>query len=178
MSFFCRPYNIGIYATAFIAVVFGAWYGSIIILLLQCGIFLVWDVAFVIWGGILHTEDPDTAITRRGVIGTFLSYFLPFYSVLFGLLFVLEADKQKNFLDLCSRAHLPLSVLLGPFVISAVTLLFVPVAVVDPETKKVSSAFKSVIFIAGYAQKCAIILFAYSILRIAYVLSTQQSVGQ
>ncbi len=64
MSFSCRPYNIGIYATAFVAVVFGAWYGSITIPLLQCGIFLVWDVAFLVWSGILHAEGPDTAMAR------------------------------------------------------------------------------------------------------------------
>ena len=174
MNIFCGPYNIGIYATAFLAVVFGAWYGSITIPLLQCVIFFAWDVAFLAWS----SEDSNTAMNRSNAIGTLLSYFLPFYGLLFGLFFVLEADKRKGFLTLCSRADLPLWFLLGPFVISAVTLLFVPVAVVDPRTKKVSSAFKCMIFIVGYAQKCAITLFAYSILRIGYVLSAQQSVGQ
>lgn len=171
---FWHPYNLVVYLTALATVTIGAWSGTIILLLVQVITFFAWDVTFVISRSPMDTETAAIAMTRRTAIGTLLYYWLPVYGILIALLFVVEPDRQIAFLCLCSRAGVPMWLLMAPFVLSSISLLFVPVAVVHPETKLVSPAFKWMVFLVGFSQQCALVVFAHSVLRIVYILADEQ----
>ncbi len=168
---FQQPYNLLVYSAALVVLLLGVWCGTTIPLFFQCTLFLVWDLLFAISRNPKDSEDRDTAITRSTTIGTLLSYFFPFYTILFALIFVTEKAKQTAFLELCIQANVPMWLLLTPFVLSSINLIFVPVAVTNAENKQVSPAFKGMLFVLTLGQQCTVLIFAHCLLRIAYVLS-------
>ncbi len=165
------PYNVVVYATAAVALVIGACTGSLLPLFIQCFMFFLWDMSFVLGAWPLDEEPVNVAVTRSITIRTLTSYFFPLYGILFGLLFVIEHAKQTAFLNLCSRAGVPMPLLLMPFALSSVNLLFIPVAVSRKGKDHVSPAFRGMLFVVTLCQQCSVIVFAHCVLRIAYTLS-------
>lgn len=79
------------------------------------------------------------------------------------------AEKLKAFLQLATKAQVSLVVLLSPFLVVAMSGLFIPIqirATADASDTAPSSALKVLFLVVTFSQKCATFLLAHCIGRL------------
>lgn len=145
-------------------------------LVVQLVLFVLWDYGYFHNRQSITGRPPLATVEHVGLVTTWLSYFVPFYGILFGILFVADTARQKEFLLLCQEAGVPVWLLLIPFMFAALTSIFIPVqlAVKKQENdEEVTSALKSLFCTKIFFSQITIFVFTHCILRLVVALSSR-----
>lgn len=101
---------------------------------------------------------------------THLSYFLPFYGILFGILFTINREQQVRFLNLCNDASVPIFMLVIPLVLASIPILFVPTQILNKDNEEISGSLKALFVLGSLFQKISIFIFVHTVLRLLSAL--------
>ena len=132
-------------------------------------LFLMWDL------GYFFSSDAFTGRDAKGVLDIitvgrqYMSWYMAFFGIFFGLLLTGDADKLKAFLELAAKAQISPVVLLSPFLFVALSGLFIPIqikATSDASDNSPSSALRALFLVVTLSQKSATFLLAHCIGRL------------
>lgn len=167
-------HNVFLYILTAVNLLLGTLIGTNITVIIQLGMFLLWDYGYFRKKQSLKGRSPGTTVEHVGLLTTWVSYFVPFYGILFGLLFVTNPTKQNEFLELCKGAGIPIWLLLVPFVFASLAAIFVPIQIATHrgETEQISSALKSLFCIKVFFSQTTIFVFVHCMLRLLASLSS------
>lgn len=130
-------------------------------------LFVVWDALFVLDSQSYTGRDATFTIQQVVQARSYISYFIPFYGIMFGIL-LSDAGKLKYFSEILVKTSISPAFLLMPFVVAIIVMLLFPLQVsTDPEGKELTSSIKWLFVCNFFGQKLALFLFAHSFLRIA-----------
>lgn len=163
---FQSAWNLAIYGAAGLLLAAGVLLETNVTAVLALGVFVAWDVAYVISGTSFRGRTIEDAQQQVQNVREHMSYFLAFYGVLFGVLFTQGPDRQAQFLELCRAAGVSTVLLVLPMVLAVLPLLFVPIRVAAADGHQPSLALKSVLAMTAFLQKTSIYLFLHVTLRI------------
>jgi hypothetical protein len=90
--------------------------------------------------------------------------------VLFAITFTQTPDRQSRFLEICASAGIPLPLLILPFLLASIPLLFFPIRLAG-DGGGPSSSLKALVSLSSLLQKISIFLFVHVVLRILHALS-------
>lgn len=169
---FQSAWNLAIYAAAGLLLAAGVLLETNITALLALGIFIAWDVAYMLSATSFRGRTIEDAQQQVQNVREHMSYFLAFYGVLFGVLFTQDPVHQSQFIELCRAAGVSIALLVLPMVLAVLPLLFVPIRVAAADGHHPSLALKAVLAMTAYLQKSAIYLFLHVTLRILSALGT------
>ena len=170
---FEKPYNLGLYLLVLLLLWAGVWFQTNFTVVAALALFIAWDVGYFLIVTSNKGRTIELALQQIQNIREHISYFLAFYGVLFAILFTQPAEKQTRFLNVCSQIHLGLFVVVLPFVLAIIPVLFVPIQLSRSSSDEPSDALKALVAVSALFQKMSIFLFVHIILRILFVLSTQ-----
>ncbi len=165
MNVFHRPLNLLVYTGAAVlwvaAVILDTnWTAAVAVV----G-FLGWDLAFLLSRDAYMGRDPANLVAQAHHAREHVSYFLPFYGVLFGYLFASGPESRQAFVDLLARAGISGTLLLLPILFASTAILFIPIQISTDANTTTRSA-KALFFVTSFCQKCAIFLFVHAALRL------------
>lgn len=129
-------------------------------------IFLLWDIAFLKSPNALAGRNQENILSEIRAMDTYMSYFIAIYGILFGILLALDESHQQSLFRLISSSGIPLWLLLTPFVLASVTMLFIPIQLVDESTNEISTSLRYLLFFEAYLEKLAIFGFVHIIMRL------------
>ena len=172
---FEKPYNLALYGVSLVLLVLGIFLETNLTAIIAVAAFVTWDIGYLLSRVSMRGRTIDLALQQTQNIREHTSYFLAFYGVFFAILFTQSSDKQSQFLKICAEAGIPLTVLVLPFLLVSIPILFFPIQLAKGDTDKPSSALKALVSISALFQKIAIFLFMHAILRIIKVLAESVS---
>ena len=170
---FVKPYNLLLYLIILILLFCGVWFETNITAVLAVILFIAWDAGYYFTVPSIKGRTIELSLQQVQNIREHISYFLAFYGVLFAILFTQSSDKQAQFLKVCNEIDLGLFIVVLPFVLAIVPILFVPIQLAHKNTDEPSGALKALVAVTALFQKVSIFLFVHIILRILFVLSKQ-----
>jgi len=169
---FEQPWNLAAYGASLILLLLGPLLGTNVTVLLALALFLGWDVAYLRSTSSMRGRTTDLALQQTQNIREHISYFLAFYGVLFALLFTQLAERQAQFVEVSRSAGIPIPLLVLPFLLALIPLLFFPIQLArGGQAGEASASLKALLALSALFQKVSIFLFAHIILRIIYTLS-------
>ena len=128
---------------------------------------LIWDVGYFFSAEAFTGRDAKGALDIITVGRQYMSWYMAFFGIFFGLLLTGDAEKLKSFLQLAAKAHVSLVVLLSPFLFVALSGLFIPIQIkATANSDAPSSALKALFMVVTFAQKSATFLLAHCIGRL------------
>ena len=142
----------------------GISYGSHLFLIGAILFFAVIDFGFRQSDPNYEGRDENFLIQQIVQTRSYLSYFLPIYGVTFGILL---SDKQRFdfFEGLIKKSHLNLFMVLLPFILSILVMLFFPVRVMkNAQTKELTPAIKTLFVFNSFIEKTVLFTFLYVVL--------------
>ncbi len=169
---FERRYNLGLYAVATVLLYAGVALETEVTMWLTVGLFVVWDLLYVKDERSFEGRDVRNLLEQVNVARLHMSYFLPFYGVLLGILFTLDAPQQQLFFNLLASADISMGLLMLPLVVASLGILFIPIRLVRTDSdaarleKTASNALKALLGAAAFFQQASIFIFLHVILRI------------
>lgn len=163
---FTKPYILVAYLVCAITFLGAFFTNSHIFLYIATVVYIVWDLVFVCSSSSFEEREPQTILDQINTAKTLISYFIPFYGVLLGILLTAEEDKRLMFVKLMHLAGVNQFLLIAPFLISSLSLLLIPIYKKDRDRNVASPALRIVFFITFLSQKLTILIFAYCIIRL------------
>ncbi len=136
--------------------------------------FLIWDIAFISTAGNFTGRNANFTIQQVVQARSYISYFIPFYGLLVGLLFTAETEKRVFFLELCSKAEIPVLLLFTPFCLASIVILLFPLRVSeDVEGVRLTPAIQTLMISNFFIEKCVVFIFSHCIIRllVAWIVS-------
>ena len=177
MSLFARSANGFVYLAAIVALAAGVAWKTTWPVVSVCLLFFVWDTAYLSSKQHFSGRTIQTIFTDIDAARTQISFFLPFYGVLFGILFTLEPVKQRSFAALLADANVSAALLAVPFVLASVGMLFVPIqASVAHGEERPTRAMSVLFWISSISQKVSILLFLHVALSILLAVAQPRDV--
>ena len=168
---FEKPYNLLLYLVILLLLCGGVWLETNITVIFAVLLFVAWDVGYFLSTTSIKGRTIELALQQIQNIREHISYFLGFYGVLFAILFTQSIEKQTQFLNVCNEIQLGLFLVVLPFVLAIVPILFVPIQLARGSSEEPSDALKALVVVSALFQKISIFLFVHIILRILFVLS-------
>lgn len=169
---FEKPYNLFLYLLILLLLCGGVWFETNLTVILAIMLFVAWDIGYFLSVSSIKGRTVELALQQIQNIREHISYFLAFYGVLFAILFTQSAEKQAQFLKVCNEIHLGLFIVVLPFVLAIIPILFVPIQLAHNNSEEPSDALKALVVTSALFQKISIFLFVHIVLRILFVLST------
>lgn len=163
---FGLPLNLVLYISA---AFFSGWEiisGGKIPLLAGIATFFAYDMIYVLAPGSFRGRSVENILSQANMARQHISYFLPFYGVMFGILFASDPQQRGNFAALVQKAGLPTWELLLPFIASCVVMLFIPVKVARSNDERPTTALKSLLFVTAFGQNIAIFVLLISVVQL------------
>ena len=141
---------------------------------LLLGVYLLWDVSFVASPSSWTGRSPEYANNGVTLARTYMSWYLAFFGVLLGFFFAQPAEVRMAFVGLTDTAQVSLYVLVLPFVLSSIAMLFIPIqlwsedppAAANAATSSITVSLKWLFLVNVFCQKASLVVFAYASLRI------------
>lgn len=124
---FYKPYNIFAYVISFILLSVGILFDTNFTVIVAVVMFFLWDFIYLKSSESMWGRSIDQALQQTQNIREHISYFLAFYGVLFAILFTQSTEKQTQFLEVCEKSGIPVTLLILPFLLASVSLLFFPI---------------------------------------------------
>ena len=124
---FEKPYNLLLYLLILLLLCGGVWFETNLTVILAITLFIVWDIGYFLTVTSIHGRTIESALQQIQNIREHISYFLAFYGVLFAILFTQSIEKQTQFLKVCNEISLGLFIVVLPFVLAIIPILFVPI---------------------------------------------------
>ena len=166
-----KPYNLLLYLLIFLLLLGGVYFETNITLIPAFLLFIVWDTGYFFIAEAIKGRTVELALQQIHNIREHISYFLAFYSVLFAILFTQSTEKQIQFVKICNEINLGLFIVVLPFVLAIIPILFVPIQLARGNSDEPSDALKALVVLSALFQKISIFLFVHIVLRIFFVLS-------
>ena len=170
---FEKPYNLLLYLLILLLLCGGVWFQTNITVILAIVLFIAWDVGYFLIVTSLKGRTIELALQQIQNIREHISYFLAFYGVLFAILFTQSIEQQTQFLKVCNEINLGIFIVVLPFVLAIIPILFVPIQLARSSSEEPSDALKALVVISALFQKVSIFLFVHIVLRILFILSKQ-----
>ena len=170
---FEKPYNLFLYLLILLLLYGGVLLETNFTVILAIMLFVAWDIGYFLSVSSIKGRTIELALQQIQNIREHISYFLAFYGVLFAILFTQPTDKQSQFLTVCNQIHLGLFIVVLPFVLAIIPILFVPIQLARRSSEEPSDALKALVVTSALFQKISIFLFVHIVLRILFVLSKQ-----
>ena len=123
-------HNMVLYAFVTALLYLGVWWETEVTLWIAVALFFVWDVGYARNSRSFAGRDIDNLLSQVNTARLHMSYFLPFYGVLLGILFTLDVAEQQRFYALLAKADLTMGLLMLPLVIASLGILFIPIRLV------------------------------------------------
>jgi hypothetical protein len=171
-TMFEKPWNLAAYCLTLLLLILGAFLRTNITAIVAIMIFVGWDASYLLSKVSMRGRTIDMALQQTQNIREHISYFLAFYGVLFAILFTQSFERQSQFLEVCGNAGIPISLLVLPFVLALIPLLFFPIQLAKSNDNAASASLKALVSLSAFFQKVSIFLFAHIILRILHTLTT------
>jgi len=172
---FEKPWNLVVYGASAVLLAAGVYYGTNLTLVAMAAMFFVWDLTFAISQRAYTGRSPAGVLDVVTVGREYLSWYMIFFGLFFGLVLSGKVGERENFIQLSIQAGIPLYLLLLPFVFVAVSGLFVPIQIQSSRLSAeggptVSPSLKALLFVVTFSQKMALMLMLHSISRIVWSL--------
>ena len=169
---FVRPYNLICYAIVFTLIVVGTLIKTNATAYLGVLIFLLWDVSYYFSKSGFEGRNVSDLSNQIFAARQYISYFLPFYGVLFGILFTLESESRQSFFTLASSAGISVWILVSPFLLSAIPIMFFPIQTHQDSATDGSptSSLKGLFVLNVFCQKVSIFIFVHVLFRILWTI--------
>ena len=164
--------NMVLYVVATVLLYIGVWQQTNLTLWVALTLFLAWDVLYSFDEDAFAGRDVTNLLSQVNTARLHMSYFLPFYGVLLGILFTLDAENRQRFYALLGTAGISTDLLMAPLVVASLGILFIPIRLVrraegfstfDPEP---SRSLKALLGAAAFFQQASIFMFLHVVLRI------------
>lgn len=167
--FFGTPAVVLLYVIAAAVLFIGTAIADVRPLLVMLVIFFSWDLLWACKGSQARTAQETLNSSTRA--RTYMSYFLTAYGAgIAFFLFRFSQDQQDVFFELVERAGLWAWLLIVPFGLFGIALLFIPIKLGegsgDLENLEPSSASRWVLGFTAFVQKIGTYIFLYSIIAI------------
>ena len=170
---FEKPYNLLLYLVILLLLCGGVWFETNLTVILAIVLFIAWDFGYFLTVTSIKGRTIELALQQIQNIREHISYFLAFYGVLFAILFTQSMEKQTQFLKVCNEINLGLFIVVLPFILAIIPILFVPIQLARSSSEEPSDALKALVVISALFQKISIFLFVHIVLRILFVLGKQ-----
>ena len=175
---FHRPVNIYVAVLALVTICLGAITESNWPLYLQLAVFCIYTVLFSLSKTFLHDRTIETTVNHIGLASQYISYFLPFYGVFVAMLLAIDEKEKMVALSIIADANLNPALVMLPFVVASVSLLFFPIQLSHPTTSPdktsngmtPSSALRGIFLQRALSTQVSIYTFCYCVVRIARVV--------
>ena len=168
---FEKPWNLAAYVLSFLLLVLGAILQTNLTAIAAVALFLAWDVSYLLSKASMQGRTIEGALQQTQNIREHISYFLAFYGVLFAVLFTQPAERQSHFLEVCRQSGIPIPLLVVPFILALIPILFFPIQLAKRNSDRASGSLKALVSLSAFFQKVSIFLFAHTVLRILYGLT-------
>jgi hypothetical protein len=163
--FYSVPFNLAIYLASFGLLLAGMHWHTNLTIWVALALYLIWDIGFVLSRRAFTGRNIENILSQATLARTLVSYFLPFYGVLFGVLFVSDSAQQVKYIHFLDRAGVSPALLIAPFLIAGVGSLFIPIQISDTGSGEPSRSLKSLFFTSVFLEKLAIFMFVHIVLR-------------
>lgn len=160
------PFNIGIYLLSTLLLFFGYIFSSDVYAAIAIAIFFIWDYGYLKSKTGFNNRNFNELSKQIVNVRKYLSYFLPFYSVLFGILLAINSENRVRFFSLCYTAGIPTWLLVIPFIIASVSILFVPIQLSEEDGQLPTQSLKALFIFSVFSQQISTYLFVHILLRI------------
>src|SRR3972149_1066266 len=81
------------------------------------------------------------------------------------------AERESHFLEVCRQSGIPIPLLVVPFILALIPILFFPLQLAKRNSDRASGSLKALVSLSAFFQKVSIFLFAHTVLRILYGLT-------
>lgn len=157
------PWNLAMYLLAVIALIIVIMADTYIPVAFMAIIFIMWNVGYVINSTALSGRDPRRIDELVTTAHTYMSWYMLFFGVFFGLLLTGDAEHRRAFIDLCEAANVPLVMLLAPLVLMSISIKFIPIKIGENIH---SPALRALFVVTISCQQIAIFLLLNNLMRL------------
>jgi hypothetical protein len=168
------PWNVLVYAAAATALILDLCYKSMIPFYVLVVMFIIWDLGYFFSKQSFIGRDPKSVIDIVTVGRQYMSWYMAFFGIFFGLLLTGDPKNLYGFLDLAQKADVSLVTLVSPFVFVSLSGLYVPIQIKngssDNETDNISLSLKALLIIVTISQKLSNFLLLHCICRLVLAI--------
>jgi len=139
-------------------------------------LFIIWDIGYFFSKESFTGRDPKSVIDNVTVGRQYMSWYMAFFGIFFGLLLTGDSNNLTGFLKLARKADVNLVTLLSPFMFISLSGLYVPIQIKKGdsanEADNIAPSLKALLLIVTLSQKFANFLLLHCICRL--VLAVDQ----
>ncbi|MCP4549989.1 MAG: hypothetical protein GY835_26320 [bacterium] len=173
---FDGAWNLILFAVVALLWFCGVKYETDITALIAVAIFLAWDLSYFIWSmKTSTTRHFDNLTDQTTSAKSHISYFLPFYGVLFGILFTSDPERILSFTRMLSDSGVNMWLFSLPLAIASLGLFFIPIQSYliqddliqdEKKEKKGTTALRVIFVVSAFCQKTSIFLLIHTTMRL------------